>query len=65
MKLAAVQSFFLIKRLCCIGGCRIVFKPLENMGVMINYFCTNGKIHRLCLSLKSEITCQYVTVSVM
>lgn len=35
MKLAAVQSSFLIKWLCCIGGGRIVFKLLENMSVMI------------------------------
>lgn len=43
-----------------------MFKPLENMAVAINYFCHNAKIpNRLCLSLKSKSTCQYVTVSVM
>lgn len=46
MKLAAVQSSFLINWLCCIGGGRIVFKPLEDMGVMINYFCNNVKVHK-------------------
>lgn len=29
-----------------VGGGRIVFKPLENMGVRINYFCNNVKVHK-------------------
>lgn len=65
MKLAAVQSSFLIRCLCSIGGGRIVFKPLENMSVMIISVKMQNFISGLCLSLKSKSTWQYVTVSVM
>lgn len=51
MKPAAVQSSFLIKWLCCIGGGRIVFEPLENTGVRINYFCNNAKICKGTMSV--------------
>lgn len=65
MKLAAVQSSFLIRCLCSVGDGRIVFKPLENMSVMTISVKVQKFINGLCLSLKSKSTYQYVTVSVM
>lgn len=51
MKLGAVRSSFLIKRFSYIGDGRIVFKPLENMGVMINHFYNNAEIHKWTMSV--------------